>query len=228
MKKTIVFVGPTLHADVVRAVLPDADVRPPAAVGDILDLALAARRPARIVLIDGYFERMAAVWHKELLLALERGIEVYGAASMGALRAAELARFGMVGHGEVYKAFASGELVADDEVAVAHLPAAQGYRAISDALVNIRASLAAARERRVIKKPAHDRLLAHARGQFYRDRRWKDLVTLEPALAHQPLLDQKATDASRLLGLLAKKRVRAVRALTVPRTWALRHLIAIR
>jgi hypothetical protein len=228
MKKTIVFVGPTLHAELVHAVLPDADVRPPAAVGDILDLALAARRPARIALIDGYFERMAAVWHKELLLALERGIEVYGAASMGALRAAELARFGMVGHGEVYKAFASGELVADDEVAVAHLPAAQGYRAISDALVNIRASLARARECRVIKKPAHDRLLAHARRQFYRDRRWEDLVTLEPALANQPVVDQKATDASRLLELLAKKRVRPVRALTVPRTWALRHLIAIR
>jgi len=227
MRKTIVFVGPTLHADAVRAALPDADVRPPAAVGEILDLALAARRPARIALIDGYFERMAAVWHKELLIALERGIAVYGAASMGALRAAELARFGMIGTGAIYKAFASGELVADDEVAVAHLPAAQGYRAVSDALVNLRASLAAARERRLIRKPTHDRLLAHARAQFYRDRTWQGLVALEPALANQPLIDQKAADAARLLVLL-NKRARAVRAVVVPRTWALRHLIAIR
>ena len=39
----------------------------------------------RIAIIDGYFERMAAVWHKEILVALERGIAVWGAASMGAL-----------------------------------------------------------------------------------------------------------------------------------------------
>ncbi|HEY6033100.1 MAG TPA: hypothetical protein VIV58_02540, partial [Kofleriaceae bacterium] len=67
--KTIIFVGPTLAAEEVRARLPDAIVRPPAAVGEILDLALGRVRPARIALIDGYFEGMAAVWHKELLLA---------------------------------------------------------------------------------------------------------------------------------------------------------------
>jgi hypothetical protein len=224
---TIVFVGPTLHADAVRAVLPDADVRPPAAVGEILDLALAARRPARIVLIDGYFERMAAVWHKELLLALERGIAVYGAASMGALRAAELARFGMIGAGTIFEGYASGELVADDEVAVAHLPAAQGYRAISDALVNIRASLTAARRRKLIDKTSHDRLLAHARTRFYRDRTWGELVAMEAGLARQPLIDQKAIDARSLLAVLTK-RARVARRIAVPRTWALRHLIAIR
>src|SRR5439155_19244714 len=64
---TIVFVGPTLPADEVRARLPGAIVRPPAAVGDIL-----RARAKRIVLIDGYFEGMAAVWHKEILVALER------------------------------------------------------------------------------------------------------------------------------------------------------------
>ena len=103
---------------------------PPVAVGDVL--ALARRRGvARIAIIDGYFERMAAVWHKEILLALERGIAVWGAASMGALRAAELAPFGMIGVGAIYRAFARGALVADDEVAVAHLPAEYGYRATS-------------------------------------------------------------------------------------------------
>src|SRR6185503_3993378 len=102
------------------------------------------RGVARIALIDGYFERMAAVWHKEILLALERGIAVWGAASMGALRAAELAPFGMVGVGTIYRAFARGDLVADDEVAVAHLPAEQGYRSISDALVNLRDGIARA------------------------------------------------------------------------------------
>lgn len=226
--KTIVFVGPTLSAAEVSALVPGADVRPPASVGEILDIALGKRRPARIALIDGYFERMAAVWHKELLLALERGIAVYGAASMGALRAAELAPFGMVGVGVIYKAFASGELIADDEVAIAHLPAEQDYRSISDALVTIRHNLALARRARTITKASHDRLIASARGQFYRDRTWRALVAAEPALARHTLVDLKAADARALLIALAAKPRRPKRPVAVPRTWALRQLIAVR
>lgn len=230
-RATIIFVGPTLAADEVRARLPDAIIRPPAAVGDILDLALARQRPARIALIDGYFERMAAVWHKELLLALERGIAVYGAASMGALRAAELARFGMIGVGAIYRAFARNELVADDEVAVAHLPAAQGYRAVSDALVNLRFGLA-----RAPIAPA--RYVELARARFYRERSWARLVDdaraaglatakLE-AWLRTPPPDQKATDARALLARLARDSHPARAPIRVPRTWALRQLIAIR
>jgi hypothetical protein len=230
-RDTFVFVGPTLAADEVRARLPGAVIRPPAAVGEILDLALARKRPARIALIDGYFERMAAVWHKELLLALEHGIAVYGAASMGALRAAELARFGMVGVGAIYRAFARGELVADDEVAVAHLPAAQGYRAVSDALANIRFGLA-----RAPLAPA--RYVALARARFYRERSWARLVDdaraaglptakLE-AWLRTPPPDQKATDARALLARLARDSHFSRTRIRVPRTWALRQLIAIR
>ncbi len=225
--KTIVFVGPTLPVAEVSALLPGAEVRPPASVGEILDLALGKRRPARIALIDGYFERMAAVWHKELLVALERGIAVYGASSMGALRAAELAAFGMVGVGAIYKAFASGDLIADDEVAVAHLPAEQGYRSISDALVTIRHNLALVRRARTITKASHDRLLATARAQFYRDRTWRALVAVEPALGPHSLVDLKAADARELLAVLAKSKPKPVRV-QVPRTWALRQLIALR
>ena len=232
--KTIVFVGPTLPAAEVRALLAGADVRPPAAVGDVL--AAIAERPKRIALIDGYFERMAAVWHKELLLAIERGIAVFGAASMGALRAAELARFGMIGAGEIYKLYARGTLVADDEVAVAHLPAAQGYGPVSDALVNLRSGLALARRRRVITARTHDQLIELARGWFYRERTWarllaeapvarRELRHLETWLATTPPPDRKAEDARILLGLLSSSRTRSRVALRVPRTWALRQLV---
>ena len=44
----------------------------------------------------------------------------------------------MIGVGAIYRDYAAGRLVADDEVAVAHLPAERGYRATSDALVNLR------------------------------------------------------------------------------------------
>src|SRR6185436_15392645 len=80
---TYVFLGPSLPiADAVRVL--DAVYLPPVAVGDVYRLVREAR-PRRIAIIDGYFERMAAVWHKEILFALERGVAVYGAASMGAL-----------------------------------------------------------------------------------------------------------------------------------------------
>jgi hypothetical protein len=241
---TLVFVGPTLAADEVRARLPGADVRPPAAVGEILDLALGRRRPARIALIDGYFERMAAVWHKELLLAMERGISVYGAASMGALRAAELARFGMIGVGNIFRDYARGALIADDEVAVAHLPAAQGYRPISQALVNLRHGLELATRARVISAALRTRLVELARTRFYRERSWprlvedaraagvaaRPLVALEAWLADRPPPDRKAADARLLLARLARAPRARVRrsSVRVPRTWALRQLITIR
>ena len=47
------------------------------------------------VIVDGSFQWTPAVWHKEILWAMGRGVHVFGAASMGALRAAELDGFGL-------------------------------------------------------------------------------------------------------------------------------------
>lgn len=49
-----------------------------------------------------------AVWHKELLYTLQEGVEVCGASSMGALRAAELESFGMLGVGVIFQAYRDG------------------------------------------------------------------------------------------------------------------------
>jgi hypothetical protein len=234
---TCVFVGPTLPAAEVAARLPGARVLPPVAVGDVL--ALVRRRGVRrIAIIDGAFERMAAVWHKEILVALERGIAVWGAASMGALRAAELARFGMRGVGAVYRDYAAGRLVADDEVAVAHLPAAYGYRATSEALVNLRHGIARAP---MLGARTRAALVELARGRFYRERSWDALLRDARAaglprrqldgLAAWPKPDRKAADARlmlrRLAGSASRSATRAACApLRVPRTWALRQLEA--
>jgi len=226
--KTIVYIGPTLSADEVARRYPGADVRPPAAVGDILR-ATRERGVRRIALVDGYFERMAAVWHKEILVAIERGIEVWGAASMGALRAAELAPFGMIGVGLIYQDYACRYLIADDEVAVAHLPAEFGYRATSDALVNLRYGLERAEADGVIADAAP--LVELARGRFYRERSWAQLVAdaraagiATGALETWPKPDRKADDARQLLRRLrAAKRPKRT-GLRVPRTWALRQL----
>ena len=227
---TIVYVGPTLSADEVRARLPGASVEGPAAVGDILR-ATRRRGLKRIALIDGYFERMAAVWHKEILVALDRGIAVYGASSMGALRAAELAPWGMIGIGSIYRDYASGRLVADDEVAIAHLPAEHGYRSVSDALANIRYGLAAAVKQRVIAAAHVDALVGLAQARFYRERSWAQLVVDAQVagvpvgrLAAMPKPDRKAEDARLLLRRLRTDRRRKPAPIRVPRTWALRQL----
>lgn len=229
---TLVYVGPTLPASEVNALLPGATVLPPVAVGEVLR-AISRRgtgRVRRIAIIDGYFERMAAVWHKELLRAIEQGIGVWGAASMGALRAAELAPFGMRGVGTIYRAFASGALTADDEVAVAHLPAEYAYRATSDALVNLRDGIARAP---MLTAPTRARLVELARARFYRDRSWAQLITDAraarlparqlDALAAWPKPDRKAADARMLLRALAKDHARPAK-IRVPRTWAIKQL----
>jgi len=230
-RTTLVFAGPTLAAAEIAARLPGAVVMPPVAVGEILTLA-RRRGVAQIAIIDGYFERMAAVWHKEILIAIERGITVWGAASMGALRAAELAPFGMHGVGAIYRGFASGALTADDEVAVAHLPAAYGYRATSDALVNLRDGIARAP---MLTARTRAQLVELARARFYRERSWDALIgdaraaglprRAIDALAAWPKPDRKAADARLLLRRLGRPPP-VTRPLRVPRTWALRQLEA--
>jgi len=137
--KAVVFSGPSLPPNEVRRVTV-AEWRPPAAQGDLFR---AADEGFGIIgLIDGYFDWVPSVWHKEVLWALTHGVHVIGAASMGALRAAELEVFGMVGIGRVFEAFRDGLLEDDDEVAVLHLGAAsQNYAQATEAMVDIRATL---------------------------------------------------------------------------------------
>ena len=97
----LVFLGPTLRLDEAQAVL-DAIYLQPVSQGDVI-LAAHAFRPRAMVLIDGQFEDRPAVRHKEILWAMAQGIVMIGSASMGALRAAELAPYGMIGVGLIYR-----------------------------------------------------------------------------------------------------------------------------
>ena len=169
----ILFVGSTLPAAEAAEVL-DATALGPAAHGDLLAAARSA--PAAIGLIDGYFERVPAVWHKEILWAMSRGVRVYGAASMGALRAAELAPFGMIGVGKIFEAFRAGVLEADDEVAVRHASAEEGYRPTSEALVDMRATLEAATATGVISTEVQSTLVQLASRLHYPDRIYPRLL----------------------------------------------------
>jgi len=169
----VVFTGPTLPEREARQYLA-ADYRPPAAIGDVYKAAL--NRPFAIGIIDGYYETTPSIWHKEVLWALKQGIHVYGAASMGALRAAELAPFGMTGIGKVFEDYRDGVIEDDDEVAVLHSPAEMGYLQVSEAMVNIRATLKRAEAEGIFDATTADRLIAVGRSIFWKQRSYDALL----------------------------------------------------
>ena len=206
--KAVVFLGPTLTIAEARAQL-DAQFLPPAAQGDIWR---AAVQGADVIgIIDGQFDHVPSVWHKEILWAMSQGIHVYGSASMGALRAAELHAFGMEGVGRIFESFRDGQLENDDEVAVVHASAEEQYLPASEAMVNIRYTLAAAEKDGVIAAATRVRLEEIAKGLFYPDRSYPAILNAAPvddltAFSHwwkNNRIDQKRLDAVAMLQLIA-------------------------
>lgn len=165
-----VFAGPSLPPDE-RPMLTGATWHPPAAGGDLLRLHCA---PGDVVcLVDGAFETVPAVRHKEILLLLSRSVAVFGAASMGALRAAEMSGCGMIGIGRIHRAYARGLLAGDDWVAVSHAPAELGWRATTIALVDLAAGLQRAVRCRALPVRAAAALWRAGAGLYYQDRDWR-------------------------------------------------------
>jgi len=226
----VVFVGPTLSVADARAVLPDAVYLPPARCGDLL--RALRLRPRALLLIDGTYERTAAVWHKEIAVALERKIPVFGAASMGALRAAEMSPFGMVGIGGIFEDYRDGRLVDDDEVAVIHSASGEP---LSTAMVDIRATVERALDLGELSKALAESILATAKRTFYPERSLGAVLEAIPEsperarfaawLERGGQVHRKRDDALEALGVLAESRPPVVEvAPQVPRTSALRVL----
>jgi hypothetical protein len=168
MHKIAIFLGPTLSLAEAQQILPHAWYLSPVECGDILQIMRL--KPNCIVIIDGLYEQKAAVWHKEILLALEHGVCVVGASSMGALRAAELAHFGMIGIGQIFADFYHQRLNDDDEVAVLHGLRHMGYSAINEPLVNIRATIKKAMTENIITPAQGERVIAAAKKHHYPQR----------------------------------------------------------
>ena len=209
----IIFLGPTLCPTQARQIL-NATYLPPASRGDLYRAARS--KPAAIGIIDGYFQSIGAVWHKEILWSMSQGIHVFGSASMGALRAAELADFGMIGVGKVYQSYRNGVLDDDDEVAVIHSPQELGYKQKSEAMVNIRYTLTAAASEAIISNQTCAELIAIGKSLFYPYRSYHrilqiaiqksfphyEIKTLQDWLKHSAI-DQKREDACAMLGKIA-------------------------
>ena len=195
MPKITVYLGPSLPLAEAKTYLPDAEYLPPVRRGDVT--AAAARGTEVLVIIDGVFFQDEAVAHKEVLAALKQGITVYGSSSMGALRACELEPFGMIGVGEIFGWYQSGKIIADDEVGLLYDP--ETGVALSDPLVNMRASFAKAKEESVISADEEKQLLKSAKAIYYPDRTYRKVLKsaglpAETAAALQTWLKTNAVD----------------------------------
>lgn len=176
-----VFLGPSLNADDAHGLATEAGYEfiwhPPAHCGSLVPLI---GRADAVLLVDGVYERIPAVWHKEIIAALAAGTRVFGASSMGALRAAECAPWGAEPLGTIAHRFASGEWTRDDLVAVAHGPAETDYRALTVPLVDVDDHVSHAVHAEVLDRAAGARLSEAARTIFYAERSWERLIGLDP------------------------------------------------
>ena len=159
MSKPIIFVGPSLSLQKARKIF-DADYRGPAKKGDLLVLSASSlvslknqRNAINFVgLIDGLFLQDYPPTPIEVFQLLSnKNFRVVGGASIGALRAVELEKFGMVGIGKVFELFKSGITNADDEVAVTFHPG-DGVSIQSEAMIDIRFNLFIAQKKNIITK----------------------------------------------------------------------------
>ena len=160
--RPIVYLGPTLPIATAETLL-DADYRPPIKRGD-----LPERHDGSVVIIDGEFAQSLSVSPNEILRLVDGGTRVVGAASMGALRAAELSRYGMEGCGWIFEQYSSGRIDGDDEVAVTYSP--DDLQPLTVPLVNVRRWVEQLVADDELEAVTARRLLARARRVFYADR----------------------------------------------------------
>lgn len=155
-----------------------------------------------IVLVDGLFYGQFSVWHKEILCALDCGIDVIGASSMGALRAAELQGTGMTGIGTIFDWYRDGFIDGDDEVALIHQSEEGNFLGLTMPLVNLRWNLSRAVTAGIIDDRGEALIVETAKCLCFSDRRLeKILASLVDQMEIAPIqawLEHAAEDLKKL------------------------------
>jgi hypothetical protein len=168
----VLFAGPSLAGQSYDRT--GLDVRPPARQGD-LHRAVIDGADA-IGLIDGVFGFVPSVWHKEILFALKQGVHVLGAASIGALRAAECATYGMEAVGPIAESYLTGTRTEDADVCLAHAPAELDFMPLSEPLVDAEATIAAMLAAGAATVAEAAALLEAAQATYFADRTAEAIV----------------------------------------------------
>lgn len=150
----------------------DADYRKPAKKGDILQLVF--KETSIVGLIDGFFLQDYPPTPIEVYnLLKKKGTTVYGSSSLGALRAVELSKFGMIGVGKIFNLFRKGIIDSDDEVAVTFTDYSNFK---SEALIDIRYNLFLAHKSKVIDKEAKRIILKISKQTYFPYRTYDDIL----------------------------------------------------
>jgi hypothetical protein len=174
MVKPVIFLGPSLSHETARKIL-DADYRPPARKGDLLRIA-SDTNVTMVGLVDGVFLQDYPPTPIEVYqLARKEGVVLTGAASLGALRAVELEKFGMLGIGKIFQLYKTGKINADDEVAVTFTPDGD-YRLQSEAMIDIRYNLFLARKKGIVSKKCVRALARIAKEIYFPDRNYVHIL----------------------------------------------------
>ncbi len=216
MARPIIFLGPSLNHEKARAIFADADYRPPAKKGDLLRLA-ASPDVGMVGLVDGVFLQDYPPTPIEVYqLARREGVLLAGAASLGALRAVELEKFGMVGIGRIFELYKKGKVNADDEVAVTFSDS--DFRVQSEAMIDIRYNLYLAKKQGVVSEATKRALARVAKSIYFPHRNYQDIIDetkrLHPELADvenfrsyisQNRKSLKEMDAMKLVQFLKEK-----------------------
>ena len=185
--KAIIFVGPSLLRDDLLRIqgIPNIAVRPPIRRGDLP--SIREDQVSMVSIIDGDFYQNLAVSPKEILDAMRRGITVVGGASMGALRAAELSIYGMIGVGTIFTWYRTRRVTRDDDVAILYAPYAARYMTLTVPMVNVIWVLDQGKTLGWLSPNSHRRLLLAARHIHWTKRQWPSV------LARARVSDQERT-----------------------------------
>jgi TfuA protein len=174
MSKPIIFIGPSLGREKARKIL-DADYRPPAKKGDLLRLAGLETVVNIVGLVDGLFLQDYPPTPIEVYqLAIKKNMVLVGGASLGALRAVELEKFGMVGIGKIFELYKKGKIHADDEVAVTFSEDRQVLQ--SEAMIDIRFNLFLAQRKKIIDEVTKRTIAKVAKSTYFPYRNYGDII----------------------------------------------------
>ena len=213
VNESCVFVGPTR---VPKQKYPEIDFFPPAALGSVYRAFEHGYR--RIGIIDGFFGNTPSVWHKEIMFVISKGAEVVGAASTGALRAAELAPYGMRGIGNIYRLYRRASIADDDEVCVTHAIEELDFMPLSEPMISIRYTLRDLRHAGIVSDAEEKAIAADLKTAHFSERTLDQVraaiaAHLPPARATTAAgsyltfrRDAKGDDGKRLLDWLSAPR----------------------
>jgi hypothetical protein len=176
-----VYLGLSLDRASASELLPGANIASPICRGDLIkDIDSDVHV---VVIIDGKFHQKLAVAPDEILDGLSCGIRIYGAASMGALRASELRAFGMIGHGKIFEHIVATPEFRDDFLGQVFNDTEGAIKKLSHTYIDFYMNLIKLQRQGCITANQRTTLLRSYAGIFYADRGWPSLrVTLSERL----------------------------------------------